>query len=276
MKDDATHPDEAVLDRYRSGELEGPARSRVEEHLEECVECAEALAELEGFAATIERGYAAERALGTAREPEWSRQRAAIVERTSGRREQNRFAGLRRWIPQAAAVLVAVIALGVLVEKGVRGPEEAERVRRPGVSRTAEPAPPAESESAEQAPASARKSAPVREGGAPRARDETAPRPPEEDAAAANRDAEVRAERESAPAKEIVPLEAAAEPEPPRIERYRALSRRALGEADSAAARRALALWRDSLATAGLPDSTRLAGEALADSLSALLEPSRP
>ncbi|HKY59951.1 MAG TPA: zf-HC2 domain-containing protein [Gemmatimonadota bacterium] len=120
-----------LLDRYRTGELDEPDRLRVEGHLEACAGCRSELDALVAFARTVERGYTAERVARAAeREPDWARLRASIVSRTSARAPGGRRAGLGRYVPQAALAVLALVAVGVLWEQGVRGPEEAERTLR--------------------------------------------------------------------------------------------------------------------------------------------------
>ncbi|MGH7571264.1 MAG: zf-HC2 domain-containing protein [Gemmatimonadota bacterium] len=119
---------EGLLDRYRTGELDAAGRRRVEAHLEGCEGCRSALADLEAFATTVERAYAAEATARAAeREPDWGRLRAAIVGRTSARKHASRRSWLARHAPQTAVAVVAVVALGVVWQQGIRGPEDAER-----------------------------------------------------------------------------------------------------------------------------------------------------
>lgn len=120
-----------LLDRYRTGELDEPDRLRVEGHLEGCAACRRELEAVGAFARLVERGYAAERAARAAeREPDWARLRASIVERTSARASGARRARIGRYVPQAALAVLALVALGVLWEQGVRSPGEADRVLR--------------------------------------------------------------------------------------------------------------------------------------------------
>ncbi len=124
-----TEPDghvEELLDRYRTGELDAADRRRVETHLEECPGCRSALVSLEDFSRTVERAYAAE-AAGLEREPDWERMRASIAARTTA---PPRRPWLARHVPQAAAAVVALVALGVLWQQGIRSPEEADRALR--------------------------------------------------------------------------------------------------------------------------------------------------
>lgn len=119
---------EELLDRYRTGELDLADRRRVEGHLEECEACRSALASLEEFSETVGRAYAAEAASrAVEHEPDWGRMRAAIAARTTA---PPRRSWLARHVPQAAAAIVALIALGVLWQQGIRSPEEADRALR--------------------------------------------------------------------------------------------------------------------------------------------------
>jgi negative regulator of sigma E activity len=90
-----------------------------------------ALADLASFAATVEKGYDAERALAAGSEPDWARVRQEIVARTSAKRAASRRGWLARHVPQTAAAVVAVLAVVIVVQQGVRGPEDASRVLRP-------------------------------------------------------------------------------------------------------------------------------------------------
>ncbi|MGH7543179.1 MAG: zf-HC2 domain-containing protein [Gemmatimonadota bacterium] len=120
-----------LLDRYRTGELHEPDRHRVQSHLEMCAACRGELEALTAFARDVERGYAAEQAAQAAdREPDWARLRASIVERTSARRAGAGRLRFGRYVPQAALAVLALIAVGVLWEQGVRGPGEAEEALR--------------------------------------------------------------------------------------------------------------------------------------------------
>lgn len=117
-----------LLDLYRTGELGEPERLEVERHLAACQACRTELQDLAAFARTVERGYAAERAARAAeREPDWARLRTAIVGRTSARPSVGRRKRLARYVPQAALAVLALVAIGVLWEQGVRSPGEAER-----------------------------------------------------------------------------------------------------------------------------------------------------
>jgi hypothetical protein len=120
-----------LLDAYRTGDLGETERLWVEGHLETCADCRKELEALGAFARTVERGYAAERAAHAGeREPDWARLRAAIVARTSGRAPRAHRARLGRYVPQAALAVLALVALGVLWEQGIRSPGEAERSLR--------------------------------------------------------------------------------------------------------------------------------------------------
>lgn len=120
-----------LLDRYRTGELGESERLRVEGHLEACADCRAELKALKAFARVVERGFAAEHAARAAeREPDWARLRASIVGRTSARATGARRSRLARYVPQAALAVLALVALGVLWEQGIRSPGEAERALR--------------------------------------------------------------------------------------------------------------------------------------------------
>ena len=121
----------ALLDRYRTGELSDEQRHQVEAHLEVCGDCMAALADLAAFAATVEKGYDAERALAAGSEPDWARVRQEIVARTSAKRAASRRGWLARHVPQTTAAVVAVLAVVIVVQQGLRGPEDASRALRP-------------------------------------------------------------------------------------------------------------------------------------------------
>jgi len=205
-----------------------------------------------------------------------------------------------------------VVAVGVLVERGVWGPEEAGRFREEAAPATPaeRPAPPAET-----APAAAGSGAAVEDGldatageraraaapaPAPEAvfRDQAVPPPaalppaaereeaanearPARDAAAGELLRQRRAEADAdagkaAPeaAEEAAAMDDAAAVPP--LERYFAVGRAALAVEDSAAARSALTLWRDTLAAGGAapaagPPARLDSADALADSLAAFL-----
>lgn len=121
----------ALLDRYRTGELSDEERRHVETHLEVCGDCMAALADLAAFASTVEKGYEAERALAAESEPDWARVRQEIVARTSAKRAQSRRGWLTQHVPQTAAAVVAVLAVVIVVQQGVRGPEDVSQALRP-------------------------------------------------------------------------------------------------------------------------------------------------
>jgi len=121
----------ALLDQYRTGELSDEQRRQVKVHLEVCGDCTAALADLAAFAATVEKGYDAERALAAGSEPDWARVRQEIVARTAAKRAASRRGWLARHVPQTAAAVVAVLAAAVVVQQGVRGPEDVSRALRP-------------------------------------------------------------------------------------------------------------------------------------------------
>jgi negative regulator of sigma E activity len=119
----------ALLDRYRTGELSDEERRHVETHLEVCGGCMAALADLAAFASTVEKGYEAERALGAESEPDWARVRQEIVARTSAKKAKRGW--LAQHVPQTAAAVVAVLAVVIVVQQGVRGPEDVSQALRP-------------------------------------------------------------------------------------------------------------------------------------------------
>lgn len=260
------------LDRWRTNELDPPRARAVERHLESCAACREALADLEAFASAVERGYRASEAGRP--EPDWGARRATIVERTAGR-ERSRRSRLVRWAPQVAIVAIAAVAIGVLWERGVRGPDDVERALRRS--------------SAERAASAV--GADDRRGEADEAVDttlESRPEPEEEPPAGAPR-REAPAERDEVGREEgagerlrtpepeaAARQEADAAPAPlPAAERFRLDARAALASRDTVLAREALGLWADSVAPAPLPAAERRRYDALADSLAALLS-SRP
>lgn len=266
-----------LLDAYRTDELDADARAAVAAHLEACAPCREELAALGPWMEAIGRGYAALREAARQREPDWAAQRAAVVARTSGRRSRARQGwSFRRWAPQVALVAVAALIVGVVWR---------ERAREPGrepVATTSTPAPGASAGGAagsgERAP---RQAAPDtrREAAPEEGRDalaDAAPPAAPPAAAQAAREEQARAREDEAPVGELpdadepvmaegLPLEKAAKEEGARFARD---ARAALGASDTAAARRALVLWSDTLAPGEAERHT-----ALADSLRELLAP---
>ncbi len=119
----------ALLDRYRTGELSDEERRHVETHLEVCGDCMAALADLAAFASTVEKGYEAERALAAESDPDWARVRQEIVARTSAKKARRSW--LAQHVPQTAAAVVAVLAVVIVVQQGVRGPEDVSQALRP-------------------------------------------------------------------------------------------------------------------------------------------------
>lgn len=255
-----------LLDAYRTRELEAAAMAAVDAHLEACARCREELAALGPWAAVIERGYAALRAEGREPEPDWAAQRAAVVARTSGRRSRPREGwAFRRWAPQVALVAVAALIVGVVWR---------DRAREPGeetVATTSESIAPGEESAAD-------------DGGVAPAEIPQAAAPP---AAAPRADARERAGADQPALAEDVRLEAEAKVEgqdraqgqemlagraavfqPAESARFAREARAALGARDTAAARRALVLWSDTLAPAEADSQA-----ALADSLRELLAP---
>lgn len=280
-----------LLDRYRTGELEGQERERVAAHLAECPACAAVLADSEAFAATVGRGYLAGRAMHAADEPDWVGQRAAILARISARPARgSRWQG---WAPQAALAVLALIAVGVLYEVGVREPADAERAPAPAGSEPASEGgmPATREDVAEGVKAETKETA---------AKSGDVAAPPPEPAAEAPADAAVVGElrqenREGADRREaearqevgeraaddeaLAAARAAADgPEEAiaRGARFEVRARIALADRDTLAAAEALSVWRDSLASgAGLDPARKKLAQALADSLAAFLA-SRP
>jgi hypothetical protein len=121
----------ALLDHYRTGELSDEQRRQVEAHLEVCGDCMHALADLAAFSSTVERGYDAERAMVAENEPDWARVRQEIVARTSAKHARSKRGWLARHVPQTAAAVVAVLAVVIVVQQGVRGPEDVSQALRP-------------------------------------------------------------------------------------------------------------------------------------------------
>ena len=116
----------ALLDLYRTGELDPPVRERVAAHLAGCETCARDLSSLEAFSGVVSRGLAASRALrGDAAPDAAGARRRGVISRIAeaDRRGARWFpAGLPRWAPQALAAAVGAIALGVLLRQGVWPP----------------------------------------------------------------------------------------------------------------------------------------------------------
>jgi anti-sigma factor RsiW len=282
------HVDGGTLDRYRTGELAEAERQRVAAHLAACDRCAAALASLEALAGTVDRAYAAQRELGAATEPGWARLRARVSERIAkrGRAAREGWPAWARWAPQAAAAILALIVVGVLWREGVWGPDDARRIAapRPAVEaeRSLPPATQSERDGAElESPAPsedegvvrAREAPPVgaREKAAGKADDAAA------EAAAQEVDAAAPAPAADAPARYEArgpELRAGVLPSA-AIDRFELDARRALSRTDTAAAREALTLWRDTLAPrADLEAGRREQARALADSLASLLDAS--
>jgi anti-sigma factor RsiW len=247
---------EELLDAYRTGELDASRRAEVGAHIEECARCREELASLRSWAAMIERGYEGRRAAATGLEPDWAAQRAAIVARTSRRDGAAEEKSFWRWVPQVALVAVAALIVGVVWRENAREPTGS--------------GPPAQSERAaapsEQKPDAVEFQAPA---------DENVDADAQGEEVLKSEDALGRAEPRGRRADEPVSALAdrAAEPSLAArlgadVGRFERDARAALEARDTTAARRALALWSDTLAPRG-----NLAGEpaALADSLRELL-----
>lgn len=288
------HVDE-LLDAFRSGELEATARARVEEHLTACARCREELAATGAWSDAFDRAYAARRAAAAELEPDWAAQRAAIVARTSARAPGRRPA-FWRWAPQIALAAVAALIVGIVWRENPRE-DPARTASREGermvVDSAVRESPGELAEGLESTSADARPALEAGEreelvggrppGAAARAREMPAAPPPpaareerlEEDGA----DDLARARDEDAVLHEAVPEAAvgAARAALPPLQRFQLEAREALADRDTTAARRALALWGDTLAPRGdtLGQRPDRAGQpaALADSLRDLLEP---
>jgi anti-sigma factor RsiW len=282
--DDGEHVGER-LDAYRTGELDDETRQRVEAHLEACGRCRQELAALGAWAGVVERGYEARRTQAAALAPDWAGQRSAIVARTSGRGAAERRS-FGRWAPQVALVALAALIVGIVWREN---PREREVLTRSTSTR-----------SAEEVAAGAGRD-PVAAGDADAAADAArgqsaeALGPPLSPPAATPE----RARREARPAEAGQQVPAAVErraenqeefadraDEPSlaaplsEVERFERQARAALLARDSAAARRALALWSDTLAAEGdslavgadMVQAAPAAAPVLADSLREFLE----
>ena len=295
-----------LLDAYRTGELDASRRAEVDAHLEACELCRAELVALGSWTATIERGYAAIRSGARELEPDWGAQRAAVVARTSGRRSAVREGwSFRRWAPQVAVVALAALIVGVVWRERVREPgrgtdttmtrstdeageegvaapggradEDASRFGRaepqtaenaPAPTTMPQAAPPPAPQEARPMPEAAENARDLaRQRAVPPSADED--RPVQEKVDALEKEAEAEQDRavrqEGLDARAAQPSLAAPLGE---IERFEREARTALAQQDSAAARRALALWTDTLAVAGV-DGERTA---LADSLERFLD----
>jgi hypothetical protein len=281
---------EELLDAWRTGELD-PARSEhVASHLEGCAACRAELKRLGPWTDAIERGFAARRSEARELEPDWAAQRAAIVARTSGRARSAGRRAFWRWAPQIAVVALAALIVGIVWR---------ENPREPGAERSAESLRDAVEAPTAAGPSGAEDGAMERDadaaGGREAEREQdargvpppvapAAPPPSADAPAAAPSAAEEELERARPEEKagldavgnerrEEVLADQALEParqaflEPGG--RFDAAARAALVERDTLAARRALALWSDSLAPAERLVAPRAA---LADSLERLLD----
>lgn len=328
MTEDARteHLDETALDRLRTGELPEPDRARAAAHVEACPECARALAELEELADVVGRAYAADRAATGMGDPEWARLRARVGEAVgaaeaprAGKPAAESAARRRawsRWMPQAAAAVVALLVLGVLWREGFRGPEDAGRLAEPesGVTVSAPRIPFPETETLSTDGDAAQDMAAeeplardeLAAGQAAKARENAA----EEAAEAVGRQEAFRADApppavppdqvpregdfgrraegqdrsraagveipraEPTDADDLADAPAAAVSAPDPYYRFTIQARAALSTRDTAAARRTLSLWRDTLAPrAALEAERRRQATVLADSLAGLLAP---
>lgn len=281
-----------LLDAFRSGELEGAERARVEEHLAGCARCREELSAAGAWSDAFDRAYVARRAAAAELEPDWAAQRAAIVARTSARAPGR--SPFWRWAPQIALTAVAVLIVGIVLRVNPREDPAATASRaseRMVVDSAVQESPGGLAEGLESTSGDAR---PALEGAeretqasapppaAARAREMPAAPPPlaareerlEEDGA----DDFAKARDEDAALHEVLPEAAvgAAQAALPPLQRFQLEAREALAARDTTAARRALALWSDTLAPRGDTLGQR-PGRAdqpavLADSLRDLLE----
>jgi hypothetical protein len=283
-RNDGEHVGER-LDAYRTGELDAEARLRVEAHLEACGRCREELAALGPWAAAIERGYEARRAQATALEPDWAAQRSEIVARTSGHNvAEGRSFG--RWAPQVALVALAALIVGIVWREN---PREDVLQRAPSAQSTEEAE--ERSDASDAAVGAGRDQAAALEGDAA-AEMPAAPVAPPAAVPELGR-TQARQARQAELEKQAIPeaeegraenqgalADRAAEPTLAApladVERFERQARAALRARDTTAARRALALWIDTLRAAGdtLGAAARIGGEQalLADSLRELLE----
>ena len=284
-QDDGEHVAER-LDAYRTGELESEARRRVEAHLEACARCREELAALGAWTAAVERGYEARRAQAAALAPDWAAQRSAIVDRTSGRRAAEGRWAFGRWAPQIALVALAALIVGIVWRENPRERDVLSRAPTRSAEEAAAGAGPDPAAAPDADPAAEAARGPAAEPAGPpgippaatpeRARRQARPAEAEQQAAPAA--VERRAENQEAFADRGDEASLAAPL--PEVERFERQARAALLARDTAAARRALALWRDTLAADGdslvggadMLEAAPAAAPLLADSLRELLE----
>jgi len=276
------------LDAYRTGELNEAGRARVDAHLAECERCREELAALASWTSAIERGYEARRAGSAGLEPDWAAQRAAIVARTSGRAHAGGGRGVfRRWAPQIALVAVAALIVGIVWRENPREPTDVNRPAQSGragaeseqKSDAVETREPGGAEKAvEGEDALGRATARTRRADEPAAAPTPGPEEgfAQENAAAIEKEAGRDADESGMDRREAL-ADRVAEPTPAAplgayladVERFERDARAALEARDTTGARRALALWGDTLAARGdLADGRA----ALADSLRKFLE----
>ncbi|HYO45482.1 MAG TPA: zf-HC2 domain-containing protein [Gemmatimonadota bacterium] len=258
------------LDAYRTGELDEAGRARVDAHLAECERCREELAALASWTSAIERGYEARRAGSAGLEPDWAAQRAAIVARTSWRAPGGGRA-FRRWAPQIALVAVAALIVGIVWRENPREPTD---VNRPAESGRLGAESEQKSDAVETREPGGAEEAVEGEDALGRATART--RRADENAAALEKEAGRDADEGGMDRREAL-ADRVAEPTPAAplgayladVERFEREARAALEARDTTGARRALALWGDTLAARGDLVGGRAA---LADSLRKFLE----
>jgi hypothetical protein len=255
-----------------------------------CERCREELAALASWTSAIERGYEARRAESPGDEPDWAAQRAAIVSRTSGRARAGEKRGVfRRWAPQIALAAVAALIVGIVWRENPREPLAPSRTTQTGHAELApDGGAPSTSATGMRATADADEVVEGEDADGRVAQSRRADEPAAAlDRALADGPAappaarEERFEQENAAALE----KRAAEPSLAAplgasladVERFEREARAALATRDTAAARRALALWSDTLAVGGEladaePAEPARGPTSLADSLRELLE----
>jgi anti-sigma factor RsiW len=111
----ACRKQEAALEGYLEGEMDGPVRERVEAHLAQCPRCAEALAEARESAALLRAGIAPAGEPGDG----FTRGVMAGIAREESRREEERV----RWHPLEVFVtrlaLCGAFALAIVLSASI-------------------------------------------------------------------------------------------------------------------------------------------------------------